>query len=89
MSINPELDEYATRDLGEAATLFCKQAKILRFQKQEDYFLFVFSDKDLCEKVVSNYLFGECLVNAKTFYDALRNLKDRLFTHKEEVQSGR
>lgn len=77
---NRPQDEYRTKDLGEAAALFCSEsAKLLRLAKERDFFWFVFSNRQFCQDIANQYWFGELLVNAKTYQDALRSLKDRLF----------
>jgi len=73
-------DKYKTKDLGEAAALVCKSAKLLGLQKENDFYWFVFSNTRFCEEISNKYWFSnDLLVNAKTYQDALRTLKDRLF----------
>lgn len=74
--------EYRTKDLGEAAALFCKSAKLLRLEQEEGFSWFIFRSKDICQRISNNYWFGELLINAKSYQDALRTLKDRLFAQR-------
>lgn len=76
-SLNQELK---TKDLAEAAYLYCKGCNLTRLESSnnsKDYY-FVFTGQD-CE-VLSNEFWsreGNCI--AKDYADALRSLKDRLF----------
>lgn len=80
---NRAMNEYFTKDIGEAAALLCKGAKLLRLQREGHFFWFVFSDKDSCQSLSNEYWFDQLLVNAKTYQDSLRTLKDRLFAQKQ------
>jgi hypothetical protein len=75
-------DEYYCKDLGQASALLCKSAKLIRLQKENNFYWFVFADKPLCEQLSQDFWFGELLVNAKTYCDSFRNLKDRLYAIK-------
>lgn len=72
-------NEYFTKDLAEAAALHCKSANLVRLQKENSFFWFVFSDKKQCERLSNQFWFGELVVNAKTYADTIRSFKDRLF----------
>lgn len=74
--------EYKTKDLGEAAALLCKGAKLLRLEKEANFYWFIFSDKILCEQTANTYWSGDCMVSAKTYQDSMRTLKDRLFANR-------
>lgn len=75
-------DEYATKDLGEAAGIICSSAKLLRLQKENKFFWFVFANKSLCEQLSNEYWAGALKLDAKQYSEALRSLKDRLFAQK-------
>lgn len=79
---NKSEDEYRVKDLGEAAALLCKSAKLLRLEQEEGFSWFIFQSKDICQIISNNYWFGELLINAKSYQDALRTLKDRLFSQR-------
>ena len=80
--MNKKADEYKTKDLGEASGLLCKSAVLLRLQKENNFYWFVFQDKELCEKTSREYWFGNLQVNARNYYEEMRMLKDRLFSQK-------
>lgn len=72
---------YLTRDLYEAALLYACQQKLLRLEKEEKgrSFWFVFLGQNTCQSLIDTYWRQELEVNAKTYADAIRSLKDRLF----------
>lgn len=76
-------DEYITKDLGEAAALLCKSTKLLRLQGDETFYWFVFANKSKCRQIGDEYWFGTLKLNAKSYNEALRRLKDRLFAQKK------
>lgn len=70
--------EYRTKDLGEASALLASGISLLRLERESSYFYFIFENKDT--KIISDkYWFGELLINARHYNDAIRSLKDRLF----------
>lgn len=79
---NTYIDEYATKDLGEAAALICSSAKLLRLQKENKFFWFIFADKTICEQLASEYWVGSLKLPALPYSEALRSLKDRLFAQR-------
>ena len=72
--------EYVTKDLQEAGALLACNAKILRLEKESNYYLFVFDNKPLCEQLSNAFWAGELQVDAKALSTALKELKDRLFS---------
>lgn len=76
------IDEYATKDLGEAAALLCSSAKLLKLQKENKFFWFIFANKSLTEQLANEYWSGGLKLPAKQYSEALRSLKDRLFAQK-------
>jgi len=72
--------EYLTRDIGEAASLIVKKQKLIRIDRDNRICWFVFEDKDVCKKLSSDFFFGELLINARDYYEALGILKNRIFS---------
>jgi len=80
MGTNINIDnDYSTRDLAEAALLLTKNQKLLRLDRQGKIVYFIFSGKEECEKLSNQFWFGECLANAKSYYEAMQTLKNRIF----------
>lgn len=74
-------NEYKTKDLGEASAFLVKGIKLLRLEKDSNFYWFVF--EYLSSIDLSNlYWSGELQVPAKDYYDKMRSLKDRLFAQK-------
>ncbi len=73
-------NEYTTRDLAEASLFLSKGIKLLRLDRQGKTVYFIFSDKTSCETLSNQFWFGECLVNAKSYYEATHTLKNRIFS---------
>jgi len=76
-------EEYVTKDLGEAAALVCSSLKLLRLQREQSFFWFVFANKMLCEQFSGEYWSGTLKIPARQYSEALRSLKDRLFAQKQ------
>ncbi|HZQ29636.1 MAG TPA: DUF5659 domain-containing protein [Patescibacteria group bacterium] len=75
-------DEYSTKDIGEAAALLCASAKLLRLDGESNFYWFVFANRQQCQEISSKYWSSDLLVNAKSYQDSLRSLKDRLFSQR-------
>jgi hypothetical protein len=75
-------NDYRTKDLGEAAALICRSARLTRLDNGQGFYWFVFSKKELCQRIANDYWFGNLTVNAKSYQEALRTLKDRLFARR-------
>jgi len=77
-------DIYCTRDRPEAAVLYSHHQKLLRLKKEAEHFIFVLRDKQTCEKLANAFLNRELTVDAKTYAESLRTLKDKIFRQKEK-----
>jgi len=77
--MDQKIDSYSTRDLSESALLLIKNQKLIRLERQGNTVYFIFSGKETCEMLSNQFFFGECLVNAKTYYEAIQTLKNRIF----------
>lgn len=75
---------YRVKDIGEAAAQLCNSSKLLGLEKDTDFFWFVFSNENnACDEISNKYWFGDLLINAKTFHESLRKLRDVLFAQKD------
>ncbi len=74
--------EYLTKDIGEAAALLSSSVKLRGLQRDSNFYWFVFEDKKRCQEVANQYWFGQLLINAKSYQDALRTLKDSMYARK-------
>lgn len=80
-----DVADYITKDLHESAALLAKGAKFLRLRRDTNFFWFVFQDKSVCEEISSSFWSGDLQVDAKEYANALKTLKDRLFSQGGEI----
>lgn len=71
-------DEYRSRDIGESSAILASGVKLLRLEKDEGFFWFIFENKST-NSIIDKYWSGELKVKAKTYNDCYKNLKDRIF----------
>lgn len=72
-------NNYRTKDLAEAAILLVKNKKFLGIVRNDSVCWFNFEDTDGCQKIANDYLFGNCQVNAHSFYEEMKKLKKLIF----------
>lgn len=73
-----KVNEYKTKDLGEAAAYLTKDVKLLRFEGDFNFFWFIFREDEVVG-LTDGYWNGELLVPARIYQENLRSLKDRIF----------
>lgn len=71
--------EYKTRNLQEAAFFVAKGMPMERTENTGSLVYFIFADAKECEKLKNVYYFGDSTINAKHFYDALMDLKRKVY----------
>ena len=79
---NEEKSLYYTKDLSEAGAILCQGTKLLRLEQEQNFYWFVFQDKNLCQQFSNAYWTNELRVSAKTYADSLKSLKERLFSRR-------
>lgn len=79
-----DVDVYMTKDLPLAAALLSLHQRLLHLKSERDYFIFIFQNKETCEKLANAFLNRELKVDAKTYAESLRSLKDKIFQQKEK-----
>ncbi len=72
---------YKTKDLAEAGALIVKKQSLLNIERNGKVCWFIFADGESCQKMSNNFFFGEFLVNARDYYEALNRLKNRIFSN--------
>jgi len=75
-------NEYRTKDLGEVATLICKEARLMRMERVNDVCWFVFRDIDFCWDISNKYYFGDISVHPRVFQGIISMLKTKIFAEK-------
>jgi len=73
-------DVYLTKDLYEAALLYSLDKKFLGLKQDNGFYWFQFENKSDCEQVADGFWCKRINVNAKTYAEAIRSLKDRIFS---------
>jgi mannosyltransferase OCH1-like enzyme len=70
---------YKTKDLAESAVLLTSGCTFVSMTKIERVCWFTFSDKKRCEELSNQFFFGRLEVNARDYYLAVLQLKNRIF----------
>ena len=70
---------YSTKDYWLAGALLASGKNLLRLDWRVGRAFFVFSDLEKCEAAEMAYWAGKLKVDAKSFTNGLRTLKDRLY----------
>jgi len=68
-------DEYVTKDLGISAMLIASGHLMQRMFWKDRIAFFVFNDNDTCNRLSHLFLFGQVMVSAKAYYEAIKTLK--------------
>ncbi len=76
-------NEYRVKDLHESAYLYVSGKKLLRLDKENNFYWFIFEDQAGCRALIDSYWRRESSVCAKDFADAIRSLRDRILSLKE------
>jgi len=71
---------YRTRDLSEASFLYACRKKLIQLDNDDGRIWFMFNDVDSCQKLADSFWRREASINAKEFADAIRTLKDMIFS---------
>lgn len=79
--INMDMENYyRTKDLAEASFLYASNKKLIRVENDNGKIWFIFDDKASCERLANSFWSKDAIVNAKEFSDAIRTLKDIIFS---------
>ncbi len=74
-------EEYSTKDLGHATALLTAGIRLIRLEKEFNFYWFVF-DSQGAEEITNAYLSGELRQPVKQYSMNMRFLKDRLFAER-------
>lgn len=75
------MSSFQTKDLYFASYLYAKGAKFIRVERNGRQCYFIFEDNLLCEELQQGYFSRRGEVVGKDFSDAIRTLKDLLFSN--------
>jgi len=74
-------NESYTKDLAHATALLTAGIRLLRLEKEDNFYWFVF-DADGVERISSEYFSGDLMQPVKQYSLNMRFLKDRLFAER-------
>ena len=70
---------YKTRDLAEASALIVKGKHFIKMERESKICIFVFENKKECEILSNKFFFGSLSVDARSYYETITRLKNRIF----------
>lgn len=72
---------YSVKDIAIAAYIYSQNIKLLTLQKSDDgsFYWFVFSDSNMCSQLEKKYWAKEAVVDAMTYMESFRAIKQQLF----------
>lgn len=74
-------DHYFTYDLGCSSALICADFELVSLDKTNPRKVqFIFKREDGIEKVVDNYWADRLEVKARTYFDNIKMLKNRIYS---------
>lgn len=77
-----ESEVFQTQDLNLSAVLIVKAFKLENFEKnREGKATFIFSNSVSLQKTISKYWNNELLVNPQDLFNALKLLKNRIYSN--------
>jgi len=71
---------FKTKDLSISAALLMSGIKLAEIDREDKVFWFSFRDVNKCEALSKEYLFGKLLVNAREYDEAVKRLKNIIFS---------
>ncbi len=78
------MENYLTKDLYISSMLYAKKKEFIGLNKSGRSYWFIFRNNTDCEKMVSQYWLGKVTVDALSFVEAIRTLKNFIFTESEK-----
>lgn len=77
--MNINLPYYSTKDLSETAALIVEKQELLRIDRQGNTCWFIFKNTEKCKDISNKFFFGNLLVNARDYSEAMTRIKNRIF----------
>lgn len=71
---------FKTKDLSISAALLLNGIELIKIDREEKVCWFTFRDTNKCESLSKEYLFGKLLVNARDYDEAVKRLKNIIFS---------
>jgi hypothetical protein len=77
-------NEYCTKDLGVAAMLIATGHTMRAMTWKDKIAFFSFDDPETCNRLQHLFLFGQVMVPAKAYYEAIKALKIEIIRNQNE-----
>lgn len=78
--IDDQMGYIESSDLGCSAALMSVGFELMKLEKESAHkAIFVFRDQEGIEENINNYFSDKLPVNARTFFDNIKNLKNLIF----------
>lgn len=74
---------YKTKDIFEASWIYSQNIKLLGLEPDGRYSWFVFEGSDVCKKLSNDYWAQEAIGNVKLLVNALKTLKDLVYSRQD------
>jgi hypothetical protein len=76
------MERFKTKDIYEASALIATNANLITLEADRGFYWFVFENATSCRKVSDSYWSNRLTILAKSYAEAIRSLKDRIFASK-------
>ena len=73
------INNYKTADLEFAATLYVMNIKMIEMENDGNKKIFVFDNKEKCNKIKMQYINGELRMDPKKLWEGLSTLKSLIY----------
>ena len=73
-------DTYHTKDLTVSAVFLTLGRKIMKIEIIVNICWFIFVDSKKCQEIVNRLWYDRCMVDAKSYYNSITKLKNRIFS---------
>mgnify|MGYP001606342693 CR=1 len=80
VNTSPITEKFLTKDLSLASLCYAKGALFAGIDRDDRTCWFIFENKQLCETLQQQFFAKSIDVNAKEYSDALRTLKNLIFS---------
>lgn len=86
MNRDAEIDKFFVKDIYIASLLYSCQLKLIKIEKESNFLWFIFENKIKAGELTDRYWRKDIQVDARTFVDSIRILKDMIFAVKNKYQ---
>lgn len=77
------MDQFRTKDIYEASALIAAKARFLHLLPDKSFYWFVFESATACRQISDSYWRNELQVLAKDLTEAIRTMKDKIYSNNQ------